>query len=132
MPINFDSALGSLPQALAARAQRTEILASNMANAETPGYKARDFDFHAALKQAQSDRVELKTTRHGHISSNQSGGLPVDLQYRVPNQPSLDGNTVDTQLEQATFSKNALYYQATLTFLSGRFKGLKTAISGEP
>ena len=131
MPINIDSALGPLPQALRLRAQRTEILASNLANADTPNYKARDFDFRAAMRQAQGEGVTLRATRPGHI--RQAGGDigNVPLQYRVPAQPSLDGNTVDSQAEQASFAENAIRYQATLSFLSSRIRGLKSAIKGE-
>ncbi len=131
MPINIDSALGPLPQALKLRAQRTEILASNLANADTPNYKARDFDFRAAMSRVQGGELPLKATRPGHIrqSSASVGGAP--LQYRVPSQPSLDGNTVDAQAEQAAFAENAVRYQATLTFLSGRIRGLMSAIKGE-
>jgi len=131
MPINIDSALGPLPQALELRARRTEILASNLANADTPNYKARDFDFRAAMQRAQGGELPLKATRPGHISQSPAsvGGAP--LQYRVPSQPSLDGNTVDAQAEQAAFAENAVRYQATLTFLSGRIRGLMSAIKGE-
>ena len=130
MPINFDSALGVMPQALQTRSRRTEVLASNIANAETPGYKARDFDFRTALGKAQAGQLSLKTTSSGHISDGSLPGGPETLQYRIPNQPSVDGNTVDTQLEQAAFSRNAVHYQATLTFLGGKFKGLQNAIKG--
>ncbi len=131
MPINIDSALGPLPHALKLRAQRTEILASNLANADTPNYKARDFDFRAAMSRAQGGELPLQATRPGHIrqSSASVGGAP--LQYRVPSQPSLDGNTVDAQAEQAAFAENAVRYQATLTFLNGRIRGLMSAIKGE-
>ncbi|WJW74614.1 flagellar basal body rod protein FlgB [Thiohalobacter sp. IOR34] len=131
MPLNIDSALGPLPQALKLRARRTEILASNIANADTPNYKARDFDFRAAMSAAASDQLSLRVTQPGHISSNAAPGTGIPLQYRVPSQPSLDGNTVDAQAEQAAFSENAVMYQTTLTFLSGRIKGLKMAIKGE-
>ncbi|WP_297526593.1 flagellar basal body rod protein FlgB [Thiohalobacter sp.] len=131
MPISFDSALGPLPQALKLRARRTEVLASNLANADTPNYKARDIDFRAAFDQAQGRRLAMRVTQPGHIPLGEPayGGAP--LKFRVPSQPSLDGNTVDSQVEQAAFSENAVRYQATLTFLSGRIKGLKAAIKGE-
>ncbi len=130
MPIDIDSALGSLPAALALRARRTELLAANLANADTPHYKARDFDFRAAMDQASQGRVVLAATEPGHIQPS-AGGIDPEVHYRVPLQPSLDGNTVDLPVEQAKFAENALRYQATLTFLNGRIKGLLTAIKGE-
>jgi len=132
MPIDFDSALGPLPKALALRARRTELLAGNLANADTPGYKARDIDFRAAMQAAQgkSSRVTLKTTNPRHLTGTAGAGEP-RVQYRVPDSPSLDGNTVDSQREQAAFTENALGYQATLTFLNGRLKGLRKALRGE-
>lgn len=132
MPLSIDSALGPLPEALVLRGRRSELLASNLANADTPNFKARDFDFHAMLDQAHTEQVALNTTQAGHIAlSDVSGGHGVPFQYRIPNQPSLDGNTVDGQVEQAAFAENAVNYQATLTFLSGRIQGLLTAIRGE-
>jgi len=129
MPISFDSALGIHAKALPLRARRAEMLASNIANADTPGYKARDIDFRAALNQAQS-ASRLQTTHPNHIATAGSGGNPETL-YRVPSQSSLDGNTVDAQLEKAAFAENALRYQASLSFLDGKFKGLKAALKGE-
>ena len=129
MPISFDSALGVHAKALQVRARRAEMLASNIANADTPGYKARDIDFKAALNQAQS-AGKLKTTHSNHISTAVTDSNMQTL-YRVPSQPSLDGNTVDAQLEKAAFAENALRYQASLTFLGGKFKGLMAALKGE-
>ena len=130
MPISIDSALGPLPDALALRARRTEILAANLANEDTPNYKARDIDFRATLNKAQSDHIALKQTHANHLSD--SNGLPggADVKYRQPLQASIDGNTVDGQMEHAAFSENAVNYQATLTFLSGRIKSLMLAIRG--
>ena len=132
MPIDFDSALGPLPQALALRARRMELLAGNLANADTPGYKARDIDFRAAMQvvQGRTSGVTLRTTNPGHMTLSASRGNP-PVQYRVPDSPSLDGNTVDSQREQAEFTENALGYQATLTFLNGRLNGLRKALRGE-
>ena len=131
MPLSIDSALGPLPEALSLRARRAELLAANIANADTPGYKARDIDFGAAMSRAQADAVRLRTTQPGHIgaASGGAGGSPEAL-YRVPDQPSLDGNTVDSQKEQSAFSENAVMYQTTLTFLNRRIKGLMFAIKG--
>ena len=130
MPLSIDSALGPLPEALSIRARRAEILAANVANADTPNYKARDIDFRAALGQAQTDAVRLQVTQAGHLSGDSGAGGSSQVQYRVPDQPSLDGNTVDSQKEQSAFTENAVMYQTTLTFLNGRIKGLMLAIKG--
>ncbi|HWQ94446.1 MAG TPA: flagellar basal body rod protein FlgB [Gammaproteobacteria bacterium] len=136
MPINIDSALGIHADALALRSRRAEVLANNLANADTPRYKARDFDFKSALAQAQGqspiNSVRLVTTQSGHIAANAGASrIDAELQYRIPSQPSLDGNTVDTQIEQAEFTQNAIQYQTSLTFLSGKIRGLLTAIRGD-
>jgi len=136
MPISFDSALGIHQQALSLRTTRTEMLASNMANADTPGYKAIDIDFKSALQasvdkhQQSQGTTSLRTTnaRHIQLDTTQTN---VETLYRVPNQSSLDGNTVDEQLEKSAFAENALRYQASLEFLGGKFKGMISALKGE-
>jgi flagellar basal-body rod protein FlgB len=134
MPMKLDAYLGVHATALKVRSQRTEVIAANLANADTPNYRARDIDFKAALAEAGSPSagVHLSTTRAGHISNSPVNGLPAgELKYRVPLAPALDGNTVDTQLEQAAFAENSVRYQATLQFLSSKFRGLMTAITGQ-
>lgn len=131
MPINIDKALGSLPEHLSVYGKRSTVLASNIANADTPGFKARDLDFRAALGRVDEEQIALRTTRGNHISHASSDGPAQQLMYRVPLQPSLDGNTVDSQVEQAAFAENAVRYQSTLTFLGGRFNSLKIAIKGQ-
>jgi flagellar basal-body rod protein FlgB len=134
MPINLDQHLGVHAAALKLRSQRTEILAANLANADTPGYRARDVDFKSALAAASGTGtgVSLATTKAGHISAATVNGSPApELKYRNPLAPSLDGNTVDAQLEQAAFAENTVRYQATLSFLSSKFRGLMTAITGQ-
>jgi flagellar basal-body rod protein FlgB len=136
MPINIDSALGIHADALALRSRRAEVLANNLANADTPHYKARDFDFTTALAKAQGlspvNSVRLVTTQPGHIAANAGADrMDAELQYRIPNQLAPDGNTVDTQIEQAEFTQNAIQYQTSLTFLSGKIRGLLTAIRGD-
>lgn len=132
MPISLDAYLGNLPTALQLRAKRTEMLAANLANADTPKYKARDFDFQAALGAAHGEQLAMNATRKGHLpGAGMSGNGQPELQYRIPDQPSLDGNTVDTQLEKSHFSQNAVQYQATMTFLDGKLKGLMSALRGE-
>lgn len=131
MPISFDSALGIHDRALSVRAKRAEMLASNIANGDTPGYKARDIDFRQALQQAgNTQQTTIRTTHSRHISTA-SPSVDVDVMYRIPNQSSLDGNTVDTQIEKSEFADNALRYQASLTFLGRKFNGLMAALKGE-
>ena len=130
MAINFDNALGIHPEALALRAKRNEILASNLANADTPGYKARDLDFQAVLKKAMPENRSMERTQEGHISPNDLL-LGATMMFRNPNQASLDGNTVETHIEQAKYSENAVQYQASLRFINGKFSGLMSALRGE-
>ena len=101
------------------------------ANADTPGFKARDIDFRSVLAAADADQIALKTTQAGHIGSAGASPGGAELLYRVPVQPSLDGNTVNSQVEQAQFAENAVRYQSTLTFLGSKFQGLKLAIKGD-
>jgi flagellar basal-body rod protein FlgB len=137
--MNLDSYLGVHAAALRVREQRTELLARNLANADTPGYKARDIDFSAALAAATGPAAapdQLRTTQSRHIGTAAddplaSGSTEGFLRYRTPLAPSLDGNTVEPQLEQAAFADNAVRYQATLTFLSSKFRSLMTAITGQ-
>jgi len=145
---SLDAYLGMHPAALRLREQRTELLARNLANADTPGYKSQDMDFRAALAAATSPTVApgvMQATRSGHFGVQGAAGQgAVDqrveaalgstesfLRYRTPLAPSLDGNTVDPQLEQAAFADNAVRYQATLSFLSSKFRSLMTAITGQ-
>jgi flagellar basal-body rod protein FlgB len=131
MPITLDSALGIHDEALMLRSRRAELLASNIANADTPGYKARDIDFTAALADAQSRQAQSLTTTHAnHIPLNSSVDSMQAL-YRVPNQSALDGNTVDSAIEKSAFAENALHYQASLAFLDSKFKGIIAALKGE-
>lgn len=131
MPLSLDQALGIHAQALTLQARRAEMLSSNLANADTPNYKARDIDFRAALGVAQAQQaVTLKVTHPAHVQAAAEMG-PATALYRVPTQASLDGNTVDRQLEQTAFAQNAVQYQASLAFLSGKLKTLLTALRGE-
>lgn len=129
----LDRALGIHQQALEVSSRRLELLASNIANADTPNYKARDIDFRAALSQATSeqDPVRLAATRTGHIHATSGADAMAEVRYRVPNHASLDGNTVDSQLERAAFAENAVRYQASLDFINSRISGLRKALKGE-
>lgn len=121
MSIDFDKALGVHPDALRLRAERTKILASNIANGSTPGYQARDIDFAATLRQAQTDEM---------IGLSLDTGDAETL-YRVPNHASQDGNTVELGIEQAQFSQNASDFQTSLTFVGMKLRGLAKAIAGQ-
>jgi len=137
--LNFDQLLGVHAQALDVRAKRTEILARNLANADTPGYRARDLDFRAALAEqgTAAAGVTLRATQARHVggaaqpSSIDESASSTALKYRTPLAPALDGNTVDAQIEQAAFAENAVRYQATINFLSSKFRGLMTALTGQ-
>jgi flagellar basal-body rod protein FlgB len=133
MPINLDAYLGVHADALKVSSQRMELLATNLANADTPNFKARDIDFREALASAASPNsaAALNTTQPNHLTADAGGTSAANLKYRVPLAPSLDGNTVDVQLEQAAFADNAVRFQATLTFLSARLRTLMTAITGQ-
>ncbi|MGL4206651.1 MAG: flagellar basal body rod protein FlgB [Aeromonadaceae bacterium] len=131
MAISFDKAFGIHQYTIGARAQRAEVLSTNIANADTPGYKAQDLDFSAALQQAQSGQsFGLALTNEHHIRSDvRSGGA---LKFRVPNQADTgDGNTVDIQQERSSFLENGLQYQASLEFLNSRISGLMKALKGD-
>jgi len=134
MSLNLDAYLGVHAQALKVRGQRTEVLANNLANADTPGFRAQDIDFRKALAAAGTPAagVALNKTNSAHLNTaNSVNGSSSQLEYRVPLAPSLDGNTVDTQMEQAAFAENSVRYQSTLSFLSAKFRGLMTAITGQ-
>ena len=133
MPFNFDSYLGVHAPALEMQAYRAQVLASNLANADTPNYKARDIDFRAALNVANADQVaavSLQATRTGHIQPEMEDG-GYELMYRQPYQPALDGNTVENQVEMAAYSDNAMRYLTTLRILTGKLNTLRTALRGQ-
>jgi flagellar basal-body rod protein FlgB len=122
-------------EALRLRGERQRVLASNIANADTPGYKARDFDFGKALAEATSGAGpapgSLNATDPKHLGSKGAGVSTVSLAYRVPGQASLDGNTVEIDAERAKFAENTVRYEASLKFLGGHLKSLLTAIQGQ-
>ncbi|WP_166263733.1 flagellar basal body rod protein FlgB [Marinobacter caseinilyticus] len=131
MAISFDSALGIHEQALQARVKRAEVQANNLANADTPGFKARDIDFQAMLQQATASQgLQMQTSHEGHMGLG-GGTEGSELLYRQPHQPSLDGNTVDAQQEQSRFMRNAMDYQASFQFLNSKFTGLTKALTGQ-
>lgn len=129
MGIDFNQAVKVHARALELRSRRTEALAANLANADTPNYKARDLDFKQAINSALDAAQPLKTTHTAHLQAPMN--QPGKMLYRMPTQMSLDGNSVDVEREKAVFAENALQYQASLRFMSGRIQGLLGAIKGE-
>ena len=129
----IDNALDFQSAALSLRAQRQQVLAGNIANADTPNYKARDFDFSTALKEAMAGRssgsLPLATTSSRHLVGGAESST-ARLMYRTPTQASADGNTVDMDVERAQFSENAVQYEAGLTFVTQHLKTLMSAIQG--
>jgi flagellar basal-body rod protein FlgB len=130
--IMFDNIFGIHEQALLLHGQRLGVLAANLANADTPGYKARDIDFSAVLSQTQGDtELPLQVTHAAHMTFD-NGELPSgELKYRNPYQASLDGNTVEMPVEQAAFSENNVRYQASLNFINLRISEMQLAIAGQ-
>lgn len=131
MAITFDKALGLTQQALLLRSQRSEILAANLANSDTPNYKARDIDFQAMLRgQVQARKgMSLDVTNPRHIAAKTRDDS--NLLYRIPQEPSIDGNTVDEADEQVRFSTNSVQYMTSLRFLGDTFKGMTSALRGD-
>jgi flagellar basal-body rod protein FlgB len=118
--------------ALSVRGSRSEVIASNIANADTPGYQARDLDFKVALSSAigQAPAKTLQRTHARHLAGAQgSGGVPsAQILYRTVTQASIDNNTVDINVERAQFADNAMRLEASLVFLNGKIKSLLAAI----
>ncbi len=119
MAISFENALGVHPQALNFRVQRTKVLASNLANVDTPGYLARDVSFKTVMDEMSPNGVDKATPR-----------LKISSQYAIPYQNSKDGNTVELGVEQAKFTQNTMDFQTSLTFMNMKFSGLAKAIEG--
>lgn len=130
MAISLDKAFGFHEAGMVLRAKRAEVIASNIANADTPGFKAKDMDFKKAMQAAVSQQQQgMSSTHEKHF--NTSGNPINNTQYRIPDQPDTgDGNTVNVQMERNLYLKNSLEYQASVQFLNGRIKGLKKAITG--
>ncbi len=129
------AALDFQASALALQAQRAKVLASNIANADTPNYQAKDFDFTQALSQAtqaagQNPNVAARTNP-AHVAAPAATGPAPVLQYRQPLQAALDGNTVDLDTERAAFAENSVRYEASLRFLNGQIKTMLSAINGQ-
>ena len=126
---SFTEHLGFHASALQLRSRRNEMLASNIANAATPNFKARDLDFDTELKRINKIG-NIQTTNNSHFASIQKR-IGKDSVFRPPIHPSLDGNTVEMAVEQMQFSENVMRYQTTLSFLNNKISGLRSAIKGE-
>ncbi|MDU6925661.1 flagellar basal body rod protein FlgB [Franconibacter helveticus] len=130
----LDAALRFQQEALNLRAQRQEILASNIANADTPGYQARDIDFASELKKVmergrtEGSSIALSMTSARHIPAQNNTAPNVDLLYRIPDQPAMDGNTVDMDRERTQFADNSLKYQSDLQVLGGQIKSMMSVL----
>ena len=129
----LDKELNFHHQALSLRAARQELLSSNVANADTPNFKAKDIDFASVLHEKLSlttnlNKVGLNTTSSMHINSAAQGVFGDNILYRVPLQPSADGNTVDMDMERTRFADNAIKYDASITFITTEFRSLTSAM----
>lgn len=134
----LDAALNFYSTALQLRGKRQEVLAGNIANADTPNYKARDFEFKATLNRALEQpggpgrtgglTLSLTSPRHIEASAPASMSSIIDLKYRVPPQPTMDGNTVDMNVARVEFMQNALHYQSDLQIIGSKIKGLRKAM----
>lgn len=128
MPNPLTSYFGVSAVAMPLRDQRMKLIASNLANADTPNYKARDIAFDDVLRQAAGTAAPLQTTDARHMNGL---NLQPQLFERTPLQPSLDGNTVDPDIERAAYGRAALEYRASLSFVESKTRTLMTAITGE-
>ena len=138
MSLTPDNLFGIHTRALDLWQRRSEVLANNLANADTPGYLARDVDFRKVLASASGNadgNLALQAPTPGQIGPGQvnAAGAPADgsLSWRTLGQPSMDGNTVDAQVEQAAFAANGVHYQASLSFITAQIRMLRTAIDGQ-
>lgn len=128
----FENIFGIHERALLLHGQRVGVLAANLANADTPHFKARDLDFAALLARTDvSEPLSMRTTQAAHIASSDAESAGGELKYRNPYQASLDGNTVEMPVEQAAFSENNVRYQASLALINLKVAGLQLAIAGQ-
>ena len=133
-----DQLFGNMPDVLTNRSKRLQLISSNLANADTPGYKARDIDFESVYAQKKSE-LELHSSNSSHMNASgasvqindQLNSNSLDSLYRVPNQHRIDGNTVETDVERMEFMENAIRYQATLGFMDRKVKSYIAVLRGE-
>lgn len=126
----LDGVFGVHERALKLKSQRLELLSQNIANADTPNFKARDLDFKALLKSTDESAVGLQSTHPSHVNG-QAFAQSDNVKYRIPFNTAFDGNTVEMSVEQAQYGQAAGEYQATLNFLESRVSGLRRALKGE-
>ena len=124
-----DNALGIHERAIAVRNRRVELISQNIANADTPNYKARDLDFKKLIAGVEGMKVMATDKRHYEIAHLEN--TPDGLKFRVPFNSATDGNTVEMSVEQAQYAKATADYQATLMFLENRISGISKALRGE-
>jgi flagellar basal-body rod protein FlgB len=128
MAISLDRLAGFHHKAVQIRQDKMEVIAGNLANANTPGYKAKDIDFQKAMKSANYGQSGMARTHDKHFEGKSVA--QTELEYRIPTQPDTgDGNTVDSQAERNAFLDTGMRYQASLMLLDGKFKGMKKALS---
>lgn len=133
MPSALDKTFGLPAQGLKVFAERNKVIASNIANADTPNYKAKDIEFREVMAAAksQSSHAEMTRSHSRHIGLSQNNSFQSFQEYRAGHQNSVDGNTVDTQMEKVAFAENSVRYQASLDFLNGRIRSMMSALRGE-
>lgn len=131
----LDNYFGLNAQSVLARSKRAEILASNIINADTPNYKAKDLDFEQILntnkKVGLPKSVSIESSHNKHISSSSNNNYLLQTKYRIPENSSLDGNTVDSHVEKGKFAENAVRYQISLSMLNNKIQGLISTLKGE-
>jgi flagellar basal-body rod protein FlgB len=127
--MKISEALDIHEQAIRARSARLEVLSTNIANADTPNFKARDIDFRAVMNKVQAD--SMNTTNMAHFATSTPDESQPGMRYRIPYNTSQDGNTVEMPVEQAQYGKAAVDFRASLMFLENRVAGIKRALRGE-
>ncbi len=131
----LDNYFGLNAQSVLVRAKRAETLASNLINADTPNYKAKDIDFKSVLatsnNQYKNKPVSVNKTHHSHLSVNNNNSFQAQTKFRIPEHASLDGNTVDAHVEKGQFAENAVRYQISLSMLNNKIQGLISTLKGE-
>ena len=130
----LDNYFGLNAQSVLARSKRAEILASNIINADTPNYKAKDLDFSSILnasKNTMMNPVSIRASHNNHITNGSSDSFITQTKYRIPEHASLDGNTVDSHVEKSKFAENSVRYQISLSMLNNKIQGLINNLKGE-
>lgn len=133
MPSALDKTFGLPAKGLQVFAERNKLIASNIANADTPNYRAKDVDFRDVMTTVvtSSQGTSMSRSHPNHIGISQRDHFEAHHSFRTGHQQSADGNTVDTQMEKVAFAENSVRYQASLDFLNGRIRSIISAIRGE-